>query len=91
MQKVLERDHYDAASSLRGGPNAIALPMLHTVVGMIARAPVKAVGEDLLGAGLYKSDPFRAAQMWLPIATKAVLAGRPPLQWAGGMLQEVPK
>ena len=58
---------------------------------MIAQSPVKAVGEHLLGSEVFKSAPHQAARLWLPLACKAVLSKRPPVQWTGDMLQDILK
>ncbi len=88
MERKFFREH---VSDNNDCPPPTALPILHEVVSMIANAPVKAIGEDLLGSEVFKSAPHEVAGIWLPLACRAVLSKRPPAQWTGGMPQDILK
>ena len=51
----------------------------------------KAMGLDRIPGELLKGAPSRLAAILQPLFTKAVLRGRQPLQWRGGLLVEALK
>ena len=51
----------------------------------------KAVGEDGIGAEVFKVAPRSLARAWHPLFVKSALTLRPPLQFRGGMITELLK
>ena len=51
----------------------------------------KGCGESLLVSDLYKRFPRELSQVYYPLIFKSMSRLHPPLQWRGGMIQEIYK
>lgn len=68
------------------------LPTLFNLTGLMSRTPsFKAFGEDLIMGVLNNMFPKNIVRLLYPLAFKSFVRVGPPLQWKGGMLQELLK
>ena len=73
-----------------GGATFPLVPTLASLTRVTAKAPMrKAVDENGIGGECFRAAPVQLARAWHPLAVKAVVTLRPPLQYRDGHLVEL--